>query len=472
MKNDVILRLTGRQKEELRRHLFPGDGLEAVALALCGRHCGEGRDCLSVMEVHPVPHAECNCSPDHVTWPTHRLQELLQRADAERLSILKVHSHPNGFNRFSEYDNRSDAEFFTAADSWVESGGIHVTAVMLPSGRLFGRRGSDTNGFEPLHMISVAGDELEYWFEHEDEDQVVPDFADRHAQILGDGTFAKMRRLRVAVVGCSGTGSPVVEQLYRLGVGELVLVDPETTGPENLNRIINSRHRHAILRTPKVELLADAIEDTGLGTHVFPIQRDLCDPSVVRAVASCDLIFGCVDSVYARYLLNKIASTYCVPYIDVGIGIRADGRGGIGHATGAVHYLQPDRSSLISRGVFSVKDIQSDAMARTDPDEHAEQLDAGYIRGADVSQPAVITINQLFASYAVLEMLSRLHPIRTDDNAGFAVQRWSLSGDFRNAEPDGERCRIVSRYLGQGDMDPPLGLPELSILREGRRASA
>jgi len=33
--------------------------------------------------------------------------------------------------------------------------------------------------------------------------------------------------MRLAVVGCSGTGSPVVEQLARLGVRRLVLVDPD-----------------------------------------------------------------------------------------------------------------------------------------------------------------------------------------------------------------------------------------------------
>ncbi|QDT07500.1 Molybdopterin-synthase adenylyltransferase [Rubripirellula lacrimiformis] len=472
MNSDVIVRLTGRQKEELRSHLFPGDESEAVALALCGKHRGAGRICLSVMEIHPIPHSECDRSADRVTWSTDRLRPLLQRANDEGLSILKIHSHPNGFDRFSEYDDRSDADFFTATESWVESGGPHATAVMLPSGCMFGRYGIEEGGFQPLQMMSVAGDELEFWFDRDEEMPVVPDFADRHAQVLGEGTFAKMRRLRVAVVGCSGTGSPVVEQLYRLGVGELVLVDPDSVGPENLNRIINSRHRHASSKTPKVKLLADAIEDTGLGTHVFPIQKDLSDPEAIQAVASCDLIFGCVDSVFARFLLNKIASTYCVPYIDVGIGIRANGSGGIGHATGAVHYLQPDGSSLINRGVFSMEDVRADAMARSAPDDYADQLDAGYIRGADVSRPAVITINQLFGSYAVLEMLARLHPIRTDDNAGFAAQRWSLSGDFRNAEPDGERCTIVAKYLGSGDMIPPLGLPALSIQREVRRANA
>lgn len=472
MNPDVIVRLTGRQKGELRSHLFPGDGLEAVALALCGQHRGDGRVCLSVMEIHPIPYSECDRRVDRVTWPTGPLCPLMQRANEQGWSVLKIHSHPNGLDQFSEYDDQSDADFFAATGSWVESGGPHVSAVMLPDGQLFGRHGIVGGGFQPLQMMSVAGDDLEYWIDRDDdENSIVPDFADRHAQVLGEGTFAKMRRLRIAVVGCSGTGSPVVEQLYRLGVGELVLVDPDFVGPENLNRIINSRHRHATSRTPKVKLLADAIEDTGLGTHVIPIQKDLSDPEAIRAVASCDLIFGCVDSVYARYLLNKIASTYCVAYIDVGIGIRANGNGGIKHATGAVHYLQPDQSSLVNRGVFSMEDVRADAMARSSPDEHAKRLNEGYIRGANVSQPAVITINQLFASHAVLEMLARLHPIRTDDNAGFAAQRWSLSGDFRNTEPDGERCNIVSKYLGRGDMNPPLGLPDLSIQPEADRAN-
>lgn len=325
---------------------------------------------------------------------------------------------------------------------------------------MFGRYGHPSGKFQPLQIISVAGEVLEYWVEVDE--QLVPDFANRHAQVLGEGTFAKMRQLRLAVIGCSGTGSPVVEQLFRLGVGELVLVDPDTVGVENLNRIINSRGRHASRRTPKVNVLADAIEETELGTHVFPIQCDLYDPDTIRKVASCDLIFGCVDSVFARHLINKIASTYCIPYIDVGVGLKADGRGGIAHATGAVHYLQPDGSSLMSRGVFTSEDVRADAMRRINPDEHADQFAQGYIKGADVSRPAVVTINNLFASYGVLEMLNRLHPIRLDGNENYALQRWSLSGDIRETAEDGARCKAISRYLGHGDFEPLLGVPSLS----------
>lgn len=460
MNEDAVLRLTGRQKILLQKHLFPGDGREAVALALCGQRRGLGRKCLSVMEIHAISHESCNRTADRVTWPTDTLKPLLERADIEGLSVIKIHSHPAGFNSFSATDDASDHEFFSLAASWVELDAIHASVVLLPCGTMFGRYGHPSGKFQPLQIISVGGEVLEYWVEVDE--QLVPDFADRHAQVLGEGTFAKMRRLRVAVIGCSGTGSPVVEQLFRLGVGELVLVDPDTVGVENLNRIVNSRGRDASRRTPKVKVLADAIEDTELGTHVFPIQSDLYDPDTIRKVASCDLIFGCVDSVFARHLINKIASTYCIPYIDIGVGLRADGRGGIAHATGAVHYLQPDGSSLMSRGVFTSEDVRANAMRRTSPEEHADRLEEGYIKGADVSRPGVITINNLFASYGVLEMLNRLHPIRLDGNESFAMQRWSLSGDICETASEGDRCKVISRYLGRGDFEPLLGVPSLS----------
>src|SRR5688500_10935071 len=44
-------------------------------------------------------------------------------------------------------------------------------------------------------------------------------------------------RLKVGVVGLGGTGSAVVEQLARLGVGELLLCDPQEFESTNVNRV-------------------------------------------------------------------------------------------------------------------------------------------------------------------------------------------------------------------------------------------
>ncbi len=286
---------------------------------------------------------------------------------------------------------------------------------------------------------------------------------DRTIQVLGEETIAALRQIRCAVVGCSGTGSPVIEQLYRLGIGELMLIDPDRMGPENLNRILNSRGRDADQRSLKVDVLADAIEDSGLGNWVTAIPKDMCDPEVIQTIATCDLIFGCVDSVFARHILNKISSTYNIPYIDVGVGVHADGVGGISQATIAVHYLEPDGSSLLSRNVYDLDDVQSEILMKTDPTEFADRHSAGYIKGAVVSSPAIISINMIAAGYGVFEFLCRLRPLRDEGNADFASQRWSLSGGFVSRSCNGIRCRVVTRNQGRGDMLPLLGMPELSI---------
>ena len=79
--------------------------------------------------------------------------------------------------------------------------------------------------FSRFDSILVPGDDLHFWIPQGD--GKLPSFAQRHAQLFGSGTTRRLRELAVAVVGCSGTGSPVIEQLARLGVGRLVLVDPD-----------------------------------------------------------------------------------------------------------------------------------------------------------------------------------------------------------------------------------------------------
>lgn len=297
MNHDVVLRLTGKQHALLEKHLFPGDGLEAVAVAICGRRHGESRHCLSVSKLLLIPHDECERYPDRVTWKTDRLVPLLEEAGRTGAAIVKFHSHPGGYDRFSEVDDAADHELFSTVSAWLECDLVHASVIMLPNGHLFGRTVRSVAPFEPLDLISVAGDSIHFWFGQASD--FVPEFTDRHAQVLGEETVAALRRLRCAVVGCSGTGSPTVEQLYRLGVGEIVLVDPESVGIENLNRIVNSRMGDADKKRLKVHVLRRAIEEADLGTTVIPLADNLCSADTIKCVAECDVLFGCVDSIYA-----------------------------------------------------------------------------------------------------------------------------------------------------------------------------
>jgi hypothetical protein len=179
----------------------------------------------------------------------------------------------------------------------------------------------------------------------------------------------------------------------------------------------------------------------------------------VLAVAECDIVFGCTDGVEARHILNRLATFYSMPYIDVGVRLDADGYGGISGISGAVHYLQPGRSSLLSREVYTMDQVEAEGMRRTNPDLYQRQRGEGYLRGVPEDRPAVITINGTFASLAVQELLARLHPYRNQPNSQFAYIGGNLADVQLYTEPEGEPCNVFKAHVGRGDMTPLLNMP-------------
>lgn len=459
---NYVLRLNGAQHAALKAHLFPGDGKEAAALVLCGRLSALGRHVLTVRKIVPIPNDQCERTEVAITWPTRFADELINEAAKRGMAILKVHSHPGGMDTFSAFDDKSDASFLGSVSMLLEDKQPHASAVMLPCGRMFARIVDDSGHFRPVGLVSMVGEDLNLW--HPQSERDVPEFARRHAQVFGAGTVDLLRRLRIAVVGCSGTGTPLVEQLVRLGVGFLVLVDPDRCEWKNLNRMYMTKAADANLSRLKVEVLAEAIGLIGLGTEVVPLARDLATPDVVRAVASCDLVFGCTDSFAARDVLNRLATFYTLPYIDLGVQLRALPAGGIDQITGAVHYLQPGRSSLKSRGIYDSEDVRAELMKRADPKEYARQLQQKYIKEVQEDRPAVISINTMIAAMAVNEMLARIHKFRYENNDGYAVQRYTVHEPhlFLESEDRFDICPVLSKEVGRGNTIPLLDRPELS----------
>jgi hypothetical protein len=465
----VTLALSGDQHEHLKNFLFPGDGNEAVAILLCGRRDGDRKHRLVVREIHGIPYDECTVrTPVQVTWRPDYLAPVLERAAAERLSVVKVHSHPTGYAAFSPTDDEGDVRLLPMIRGWVECDALHGSAVMLPDGQMFGRVLRGDQGFEPIECISVTANDLHFWYADVGNANL-PSFVASHLQAFDEGTIQRLRRLSIAVIGASGTGSPVIEQLLRLGVGVLVIVDDDRLEDRNVNRILNSTMQEARQGRYKVDVLGDAAERMGLGTKVIRISKNLWHPDVVRAVAQCDVVFGCMDTVDGRYLLNALASYYSIPYFD--IGVRLDtvrtgvNKGQIREVCGTVNYLRPGRSSLMSRGLFTMADVAAAGLRRNDPAAHARQIEDGYIKGVIANLPAVISVNMYAASLAVNEFLARLHPYREESNDSYASVAFSLASMELIADPEEGICEILGHSVGLGDTAPLLGVMELAERR-------
>jgi hypothetical protein len=458
-----VLRLSGQQHAQLRRHLFPGDGREAAAIILCGRLQSVDRHAFCARRVVLIPHSECKRTSESVDWPTKYADALIEEAMKRKMAIAKIHSHPGGYAKFSTQDDGADKSFFEAVCTLLEDDLPHASAVMLPDGRVFARAVANNGKMAPIDLVAVAGDEIQLW--HVDGgDYALPEFVRRHAQAFGAGTVERLRRLTVAVVGCSGTGSPLIEQLVRLGVGRLVLVDPDRVEWKNLNRINMSTAADANLGRFKVDVLAEAIGKIGLATRVQPFAVNLETPRAIRAVAAADIVIGCVDSWYGRDLLNRLAAFYVLPYLDLGVELTPLQEGGIDQVWGAVHYMQPDGSSLKSRGIYTSEHVRAELLKRDDPEEYRRRLEAKYIRGVQEESPAVISVNTLVASLGVNELLARIHRYRIPPDSEFAGQRIGLhEGDWiKDPESKFPVCTVLSKEVGRGDVVPLLDKPELT----------
>lgn len=458
----VKLRLMGHHHQQIMSHLYPGDGKKSVAFALCGRRKGEHTHILAVHKVNLVPHEECpvRCH-ERVTWNTGTISPILQEASNKRLAVIKFQSHPCGHPGFSRTDDISDYEFFASVQSWTDSNLPHGSVVALPDGSLLGRWMTPDEQFTPIDVLSIVGDDLRFWYSNELVSDDIPLFASRNAQAFGSGTTAMLRQLSVAVVGCSGTGSPMIEMLMRHNVGELVLVDPDRVDEKNLNRITFAR-RSDVGRL-KVDVAEGWIRSVELGTHVDTLPLSLFESSVVKRVAECDLLVGCMDSAEGRWLLNKLATFYCIPYFDVGVRLDADGHGGINQICGSVNYLQPGGSSLLSRRAITMDRVEAEGLRRTNPDEYSLLLQEKYIRGVLEDRPAVVSVNMHYASLAMLEILARLHSYRVEGNRPFAKFGSSLIDPrFDPVESDGPPCTALAKHAGRGDVQPLLDNPYLS----------
>ncbi|MEE9431460.1 MAG: ThiF family adenylyltransferase [Melioribacteraceae bacterium] len=457
--------ITEKQYKQLQKHLFPGDQKEAIAILLCGVHKAKNRERFLVHKIFMIPYEKCTVrSARRVQWQTDVLKPILDEASQKKLSVFKIHSHDKRFKEFSKIDNVSDKKLFPQIYTWLDSNQNHGSLIMLSCGKLIGRIVREDGKFVEIDSFSKIGNDIVSWTTANNNKIYDDEFALRHRQAFGEDTFKKLHNLKITIVGCSGTGSFVIEQLARLGVGELVLVDPDVVELKNLNRIINSTYNDAIKGKSKVSVLKRAITNMNIGTKVQTFYSNLFNSKVVNEVAGSDIIFGCMDSIDGRHLLNRISNIYLIPYFDLGVKLKADGKGGVEHIVGSVHYLQPGMSTLLSRGLYSQKKLESANLIRTDPDEYQKRLKSKYIDGIVVDSPAVISINNQISSFAVNDFLARIHCYRYNNNSTYAITMfnfcdWDL---ITESEEKLNQKNTFTKFIGRGDMLPLLNMSALN----------
>ncbi|KVR80168.1 thiamine biosynthesis protein ThiF [Burkholderia vietnamiensis] len=280
----------------------------------------------------------------------------------------------------------------------------------------------------------------------------------------------ELHRLTACVIGVSGTGSIVAEQVCRLGFGKVIFIDHDKVEGKNLNRILNTVKADADARRAKVKVFADRVNAYRAEPYAVPVEANVLTRQAVISAAQSDVLFCCVDTHRGRSVADRLSAAFLLPLFDVGVAIptRDIGAGtkAIDEATGRIDYVYPGGSSLFDRGVYTAATLQAEDLAETDPEAHADQVKRGYIEDVPEQAPSVITLNMRAASSCVMEFIARAYPFRHESNTRYARTSFMLAEGVEEFTAENEFEARVCSGLASGDLEPLLGLPVLAKRRE------
>lgn len=118
---------------------------------------------------------------------------------------------------------------------------------------------------------------------------------------------------RVVIIGCGGLGGYLLEQLGRLGVGFIRVVDPDNFEESNLNRQLLSSTLN--LGKPKVLAAKHRMLAVNPLVEVDAIQVRMTAENASDLLAGCDLVLDALDNIPDRFILQQASKTAQIPLV-------------------------------------------------------------------------------------------------------------------------------------------------------------
>lgn len=437
--------------EQLNARLLRPDRLEDGAFCLVRQGRGHRGTRLLVTEVIWPPGDAWEVQEGDMLRPSAKwISAAISRAVAADSGLLFVHSHPDPrFPAGLSYADMSSFRALAPVLSPTMDGPFGALVVHpLSWAGVVWHEGRVT----PIDRIMSVGRTLTFLGE-------LPAVADtpldaRQLDALGV-VHRRLRTLSVAIVGSGGLGSPMAEQLVRMGVTEVVLVDNDLLDTES-----NARRIHGVRVTdintskpfPKVEVVGAFLDGLGFGVSVQPVKADVRTERGFRRLLDADVVLCATDTHSSRAVVNELASTYLLPVIDVGVRVSAKTKHRLSGLVAEVRVLTPDTPCLWCRNTISANVIREENLP---PHERAALESEGYVtHGIGAPVPSVTALTVLGSSLATTALLALLSEEGKVVPSGYVVD--GFMGDALKIGPDSPRsdCRCRSQR-GLGDASAP-----------------
>jgi len=123
----------------------------------------------------------------------------------------------------------------------------------------------------------------------------------------------KLKQASVCVVGVGGLGNPIVTRLAAMGVGKIRIVDRDVIELSNLHR--QTMFTEDDVGQVKVETAAKKLRKLNADIIIEDLAVSINDYTAFEVVDGCDVVVDALDSVNARYSLNKACIEKKIPFV-------------------------------------------------------------------------------------------------------------------------------------------------------------
>ena len=123
----------------------------------------------------------------------------------------------------------------------------------------------------------------------------------------------KLKNAKICVVGVGGLGNPITSRLAAMGVGTLRIVDRDVIELSNLHR--QTMFDESDVGQVKVEVAAKKLQKLNPDCKIESFAISVNDYTALEVIEGCDVVIDALDSVNARYALNKACVKFGIPFV-------------------------------------------------------------------------------------------------------------------------------------------------------------
>ncbi len=133
----------------------------------------------------------------------------------------------------------------------------------------------------------------------------------------------RLLEARVLILGMGGLGCPAAQYLVAAGVGNIVLVDPDTVDTTNLQRqLLYTSADHGLA---KVQAAKQSLLEINDGINIKAIAASLEGEALLQQVSKATVVLDCTDNFSSRFAINAACVRASTPLVS-GAAIRFNGQ--------------------------------------------------------------------------------------------------------------------------------------------------